>query len=92
MIDGQQQRRALTAVEQALHALESADAGRAVEAAHRAAELDQVGLFAALPAAVESAATEIAMRGMVSAGKWSAIAQVLGPGPLAAYAEERAAL
>jgi hypothetical protein len=90
MIDGQQQRRALTAAEQALHALETGDAERAVEAAARAGELDQAGLFAALTTVVEAAAAEIAMRGMVSAAGWSAIAEALGPGPLAAFAQERA--
>lgn len=90
MIDGHRQRRALTAAEQALHALEAGEAQRAVEAARRAAELDQAGLFVDLPAAVQAAAGEITQGGAVSASRWAALAGAVGPGPLAAFAELRA--
>ncbi|HEX9977578.1 MAG TPA: hypothetical protein VGB41_03020 [Acidimicrobiia bacterium] len=90
MIDGQQQRRALTAAEQALHALEAGEADRATEAAARAAALDQVGLFAALPGVVASAAAQIWSLGAVSPAGWAAIAAALEPGPLAALAAGKA--
>jgi len=89
MIDGQQQRKALTAAEQALHALEAGEGDKAIEAAARAAELDQIGLFAALPGVV-AASVESADGGKVTAAGWRAIAAALGPGPLAAFADERA--
>lgn len=90
MIDGAQQRRAVTAAEQALGALDAGDPGRALEAASRAFELDQVGLFASLPDAVAGAAAALAERGAVPAERWAEISVALGPGPLGAYAEERA--
>ncbi|MFH1105566.1 MAG: hypothetical protein V1757_11595 [Actinomycetota bacterium] len=90
MIDGQQQRRALTAAEQALHALEAGEADRATEAAARAAALDQVGLFTGLPAVVSTAAAQIESLGAVSSAGWAAIAAALEPGPLAALAAARA--
>jgi len=89
-MDGQQQRRALTAAEQALQALVAADAGRATEAAERAAELDQTGAYTALPALVMAAVDEIAGNGHVSVEAWHLIATTLGPGPLAAFAEAQA--
>jgi hypothetical protein len=90
-MDGQQQRRALTAAEQALQALADADASRAAEAAGRAADLDQTGAYAGLPALVMAAADELTGDGRISAEAWRLIAATLGPGPLAAFAEEQAA-
>jgi hypothetical protein len=85
-MDGHQQRRALTAAEQALQALADGDSDRAQEAAGRAAELDQVGVFAGLMEAVASAAAEIAATGAVSRSGWQQLSAALGPGPLQAVA------
>ncbi len=90
-MDGQQQRRALTAAEQALKALAAGDAPGATEAAGRAAELDQTGMFMALPALVMAAGDEVEQDGRASVEAWQLIATTLGPGPLAAFAEEQAA-
>lgn len=89
-MDGKQQRRALTAAEQALHALRRGDPDRAREAAARAAELDQVGLFASLPHVVGVGADDIEAQGSVQRVTWMEIAAALGPGPLAAFAEQAA--
>lgn len=90
MIDGHQQRRALTAAQQALEALDAGDAAGAIAAAGRAAELDQVGLFASLSAEVAAAAAVMGTEGRVRPERWAAISAALGPGPLGAYADERA--
>jgi hypothetical protein len=86
-VDGQQQRRALTAAEQALQALKDGNAVRAQEAAGRAAELDQVGVFAGLVEAVSGAAAEIVSSGAVSRSGWQRLSATLGPGPLQAVAD-----
>ncbi len=83
-LDGQQQRRALTAAEQAIQALGAGDGGKAVGAAGRAAELDQIGAFAALRSAVDAAAADLESGGAVSSRSWDALAAAVGPGPLAA--------
>ncbi len=82
-MNGQQQRRALTAAEQSIQALGAGDGPKAVTAARRAAELDQIGAFAGLPTAVESAATDLETTGAISDASWDAVAQAVGPGPLA---------
>ena len=89
-MDGKQQRRALTAAEQALHALRRGDPDRAREAAARAAELDQVGFFGSLINVVGDGADDIETYGSVQQVTWMEIAAALGPGPLAAFAEEAA--
>ncbi len=81
-MDGQSQRRALTAAEQAIRAIGAGDVERAKDAAARAADLDQIGAFASLVAAVGLASADLA-DGAVSAGSWDAIADAVGPGPLA---------
>ena len=86
-MDGHQQRRALTAAEQALQALKDGDPVRAQEAVTRAAALDQVGAFAGLVEAVTAAAAEIDSSGAVSRAAWQRLSAVLGPGPLQAVAD-----
>lgn len=86
-MDGHQQRRALTAAEQSLQALQRGDPVRAREAAGRAAELDQIGAFAGLVEAVDAAATEIDTEGVVSRSAWQRLSATLGPGPLQAVAD-----
>lgn len=87
MTDGQQQRRALTAAEQALQALQAGDAERARQAATRAAELDQVGVYGRFPDTIAEAADEIETSGKVSPQGWRRLSAVLGPGPLQAIAD-----
>lgn len=91
MTDGQQQRRALTAAEQALQALQVGDAERARQAAARAAELDQIGVYGRFPDTIAEAAHEIETSGKVSPQGWRRLAAVLGPGPLQAIADLEAA-
>lgn len=82
-MDGQQQRQALSAAENALHGLvRGGQPDRAVRAAAKAEALDQVGLFAGLEAAVAQAATEVAEEGAVSAAARQRLLDVVGPGPL----------
>jgi hypothetical protein len=87
MTDGHQQRRALTAAEQALQALQSGDSERARQAAARAAELDQTGIYSRFPDAVGIAADEIDASGAVSRSAWERLSVTLGPGPLQAIAD-----
>jgi uncharacterized protein HemY len=87
-MDGQKQRRALTAAEQALRALAEGDGERAARAMSRAAGLDQVGMFAAAASLVAEAARDLGDGGSVGADRWAAIAAALGPGPLQAIAEQ----
>ncbi len=77
--DGRQQRRALTAAEQAIKTLAGGDTAKAMTAAARATELDQIGAYAGFPEAVAAAA-----RGE----GWDALFDVVGPGPLQALVAE----
>ncbi len=86
-MDGQSQRRALTAAEQAIQALGAGDGDRAVAAARRAAELDQVGAFADLVGAVAVAAADLTASGAVGTAAWDGVAAAVGPGPLAVEVE-----
>ena len=83
-MDGQQQRRALTAAERAVRSLAAAEAEAARAAADQAAQLDQIGVFADLPAAVAAAAESLQSAGLVPPADWDTIAAAVGPGPLAA--------
>ncbi len=87
-LDGQRQRRALTAAEQAIQALAAGHGERAAAAAARAAELDQIGVFAGLPEAVAAAVGELTGGDSVSAASWDGLAAAVGPGPLAAAVAE----
>ncbi len=87
-LDGQRQRRALTAAEQSIQALAAGQRDRAAAAAARASELDQIGAFADLPAAVAAAAADLAGGGAVSPASWDGLAAAVGPGPLAAAVAE----
>ena len=83
-MDGQAQRRALAAAERALDALEAGRVDAARSAARRAAELDQIGAFAALPRAVDQAAGDIVANGGLSELSLAALTAAVGPGPLEA--------
>lgn len=84
---GAAQRRALTAVEQAIRALGAGDGPRAREAAARAVALDQLGVYASLGPAVAAAAADLASGGRVGDAAWDAVAMAVGPGPLAIEVE-----
>lgn len=81
-LDGKRQRNALTAAERSLRALGSGNAVRATRSAGKAAELDQLGLFAGLPGAVAAAAAEIQASGSVGEKSWDQLEAAVGPGPL----------
>lgn len=81
-MDGQQQRQALTAAERALEAIASGRPDAARSAARRAAELDQIGAFAALPRAVEQAADDLINGRGISEMSLAALSAAVGPGPL----------
>lgn len=86
-LDGHRQRRALSAAEQALEALENGDGAAARRAAAEAASLDQVGAFAGLAEAVELAAADLAANGRVEDSAVAALLEAVGPGPLAVRVE-----
>ncbi|CAN5435458.1 MAG: hypothetical protein ACR2JP_04690 [Acidimicrobiia bacterium] len=81
-MDGQQQRNALSAAEQALRALADGDTDRAMHAALRAGELDQVGLYATFPAAVDMAIADLTFKGMIGADAVETLRTSVGTGPL----------
>ena len=87
-MDGQQQRKALSAAERALEALEKGDGDAARRAAAEAAVLDQVEAFAHLVDAVELAATDLAGGGRLGDPAHAALLEAVGPGPLAARVEQ----
>ncbi len=76
-LDGQKQRNALTAAERAITSLGAGDLAKARQDADKAAELDQIGVFADLPGAVERFAAE----------GWEAVRAAVPPGPLQALIE-----
>lgn len=81
-MDGQQQRNALTAAEQALRALAEGAADRAMQAALRAHELDQIGLYATLPDAVAVAVSDLTSQGEIGVDTVKMLRTAVGPGPL----------
>jgi hypothetical protein len=82
-VDGKKQRNALTAAEQALRALGAGNPDRARANAAKAAELDQIGAFAGFPPAIEDAADRIETEMEIPDATWDALADAVGPGPLA---------
>ena len=81
-LDGKRQRQALTAAERSLQALGAGNGERATRSAAKAAELDQLGVFAELSAEVARGAAEIAAEGEVGADSWDRLEAAVGPGPL----------
>ncbi len=86
-MDGQQQRKALSAAESALRALAAGDAGRARTAAEKAVALDQLGAYGAFAGWVRRAAGEIEQGEGVLPATREALRDSLAPGPLAAAVE-----
>lgn len=87
-MDGKKQRNALTAAERAVRALGAGDTAKAASAAAKAAELDQLGIYARLPAAVGDGVAEIGAGDRVSNLTWDEISSVVGPGPLQSLVAE----
>lgn len=81
-LDGKRQRNALTAAERSLRALGDGNAEGAVRSAAKAAELDQLGLFAGLAEAVATGTDDIESSGSVTAASWDLLEIAVGPGPL----------
>ena len=86
-LDGQRQRNALTAAEKALVALVDGDAHRARHNAQKAAELDQVGVYAALPDAIAAVAADLETSGSVGVETRRVLRNAVPPGPLHALLE-----
>lgn len=85
--DGQQQRKALTAAERVVDHLRAGRGPEAVRAARRAAEFDQIGAFADLPAATDLAAADVEAVGTVGDAAIDAIVAAVGPGPVGVAVE-----
>lgn len=86
-VDGRRQRRAVSAAEQALTALEVGDAAGARRAAREATELDQVGAFGEFARAVDRAAADLDAAGRVTERSWVQIVGSLDAGPLRSRVE-----
>ena len=81
---GRQQREAVSAIERAIRALKAGKADGVRTAAATVAELDRAGLYPGLVDALDNAADELASGAPLSAERRQAVADALGPGPLAA--------
>ena len=81
-LDGKRQRQALTAAERSIQALGAGNGERATRSAAKAADLDQLGVFSALPDEVARGAAEIAAEGAVGADSWKRLEAAVGAGPL----------
>jgi len=86
--DGQKQRSALTAAEQALRALGSGDPDKARKTAAKAADLDQIGAYAGFVEAVGPLAQRLESGVPIDDAGWDGLAAVLGMGPLSALVEQ----
>ena len=81
-LDGHKQRSAFTAAEHALRALGTANAEKARKAAAKAADLDQIGIYAGLVAAVEPLADRLDRGEAINDAGWDRLVETLGMGPL----------
>ncbi len=86
--DGHKQRRALTAAEQALRALGAGDGAKARQTAAKAADLDQIGLYAGFTAAVAPLADRLETGEAIDDAGWDSLVAVLGAGPLSGLIDE----
>jgi len=86
--DGQKQRSALTAAEQALRALGSGEADKARKTAQKAASLDQIGVYDGFAESVESLAQRLDDGDAIEDAGWDELAAVLGMGPLSGLIDE----
>ncbi len=81
-MDGRKQRQAVTAAEQAIRAVADGEVDKAAAAAVRATELDQIGAYDGLTAAIAAAGVELEAVGHIGEEAWDAVAAAVGPGPL----------
>lgn len=86
--DGQKQRSALTAAEQALRALGSGDGAKAQQRAAKAAELDQIGIYRDFAGEVKAIATGLEAGAAVDDAGWDRLSATLGLGPLSGLIDE----
>ena len=86
--DGQKQRSALTAAEQALRALGAGDADKARQRAAKAADLDQIGAYDGFLSALEPLAASLDDDGSIDDDAWDGLSAALGMGPLAGLIDE----
>jgi hypothetical protein len=86
-VDGRRQRNALTAAEHVVTALAAGSVERALENAAKAAELDQIGVFATLPVAVAGAVAELRDTATLSNEGWAKLCDALPPGPMQALVD-----
>ena len=86
--DGHQQRKALTALERVVTALAKGDTTSALRAAATSADLDQIGAYAAVPAAVAAITQHIDAEVTVPDGAWDTLSSAVGPGPVAAAIDQ----
>src|SRR5206468_11933 len=87
---GRDQREAVSAIERAITALTKGDGAGVRRAVAAVADLDRASVYPGLPAALEAAAAELD-GGSLSPSAAAAVVAALGPGPLAAEAEQRLA-
>lgn len=85
MIDGQQQREALSAAERSLFLLGKGKHRESLAAAEQARRLDQVDTFTALPDAVARIVAAQDAGEQVPAEAWDELAEAVGPGPLRSH-------
>ena len=86
--DGQKQGSALTAAEQTLRALGAGSADKARKAAAKAAELDQIGIYSGLGAAVAPLADRLDRAEAIDDAGWESLVDTLGVGPLSGLIDE----
>jgi hypothetical protein len=86
--DGQKQRTALTAAEQALRALGAGNAAKARKTAAQAAALDQIGIYSGFAAAVAPLADRLDGGEAVDDAGWDRLVETLGLGPLSGLIDE----
>ncbi len=87
-MDGHKQRQALTAAERSIQHLVAGKPAEAERAAGRAAELDQIGIFSSLVAAVNGAANDLRAAGSVDEKRVAGLREAVGIGPLSELVEQ----
>ena len=87
-MDGHKQRQALTAAERAVEHLVAGKPDDAERASQRAAELDQIGVFAGLVAAVEGVAGDLRSGVPIAGDHRVALRDAVGVGPLSELVDQ----
>jgi len=86
--DGQKQRRAVTAAEQSLRALGAGSPDKARAGAAKAADLDQIGIYADFADAVALLANTLEEGRTIDDAGWDTLVTTLGLGPLSGLIDE----